>query len=382
MFGRSGAVAVAALLLVPLTALASRRRWAAYVVGGSLAIFAITLVPWLFTPFADVVSLSQARRLAGFLPVRRSRSRAAWRCSRRSSARSRLRSRSPPGSSCSGSSPATSATRSSREGRRGRRGSPSQGAVVALVLGLRAAALAGGAEPPSPRRCCSCRRIVHGLSDWSPSSARPAEPAHARARRGASNDGSRRRDRLLRPRVELPDRRRRPGLHLQRAARPRRRHDAGTIPTCAATSGAASTAPATSAIPRRCGATWLVIDRASVRHAAAASRRLPRRSLHALPPGRTIGCHSMTRARTPLLVGLVTAAVLLASAAAVDGLRSRARGIATSRSIRGTSAFGARRAHPLPRLLLRVPAGRSRGDRGAGNREPVRPRLRQPASRR
>ncbi|MCY7303711.1 MAG: hypothetical protein LH654_11910 [Thermoleophilia bacterium] len=68
VFGRSGAVAVAALLLIPLTALASRRRWAAYVVGGSLAIFAITLVPWIFTPFADVVSLSQARRLAGFLP--------------------------------------------------------------------------------------------------------------------------------------------------------------------------------------------------------------------------------------------------------------------------------------------------------------------------
>ena len=68
VFGRSGAVAVAALLLVPLTALASRRRWAAYVVGGFLAIFAITLVPWLFTPFSDVVSLSQARRLAGFVP--------------------------------------------------------------------------------------------------------------------------------------------------------------------------------------------------------------------------------------------------------------------------------------------------------------------------
>ena len=68
VFGRSGAVAVAALLLIPLTAFASRRRWAAYVVGGSLAIFAITLLPWLFTPFADVVSVSQARRLAGFLP--------------------------------------------------------------------------------------------------------------------------------------------------------------------------------------------------------------------------------------------------------------------------------------------------------------------------
>ena len=69
LFGRTGAVAVAALLLLPLAGLAARRRWSAYVVGGSLAVFAVCLVPWLFTPFADVVSLSQARRLAGFLPL-------------------------------------------------------------------------------------------------------------------------------------------------------------------------------------------------------------------------------------------------------------------------------------------------------------------------
>lgn len=68
VFGRAGAVAVGALLLVPLAALATRRRWAAYVVGGSLAVFAITLLPWVFGPFSDVVSLSQSRRLAGFLP--------------------------------------------------------------------------------------------------------------------------------------------------------------------------------------------------------------------------------------------------------------------------------------------------------------------------
>jgi len=69
LFGRTGAVAVAALLLLPLAGLASRRRWSAYVVGGSLAVFALCLVPWLFTPLADVVSLSQARRLAGFVPL-------------------------------------------------------------------------------------------------------------------------------------------------------------------------------------------------------------------------------------------------------------------------------------------------------------------------
>ena len=68
LFTRRGAVAIAALLLVPLAGLAARRRWAAFVVGGSLAVFAITLVPFVFAPFSDLVSLSQARRLAGFLP--------------------------------------------------------------------------------------------------------------------------------------------------------------------------------------------------------------------------------------------------------------------------------------------------------------------------
>jgi hypothetical protein len=68
VFGRSGVVAVAALLLLPLAGLAARTRWAAFVVGGSLVTFALLLVPWLFTPFAELVSLSQARRAAGFLP--------------------------------------------------------------------------------------------------------------------------------------------------------------------------------------------------------------------------------------------------------------------------------------------------------------------------
>lgn len=68
VFGRAGLVAVAALLLLPLAGLAARRRWAALVVGGALAVALLTLVPALFTPLADVVSLSQARRLVGFLP--------------------------------------------------------------------------------------------------------------------------------------------------------------------------------------------------------------------------------------------------------------------------------------------------------------------------
>ena len=68
LFTRRGAVAIAALLLVPLAGLAARRRWAAFVVGGSLAVFAITLLPFVFTPFSDLVSISQARRLGTFVP--------------------------------------------------------------------------------------------------------------------------------------------------------------------------------------------------------------------------------------------------------------------------------------------------------------------------
>jgi hypothetical protein len=66
---RTGAVAVAALLVVPLAALAARQRWAAFVIGGTLAILTIELFVWSFPHFADAVSVSQARRLVGFLPL-------------------------------------------------------------------------------------------------------------------------------------------------------------------------------------------------------------------------------------------------------------------------------------------------------------------------
>ncbi|HZT45913.1 MAG TPA: DUF6541 family protein [Gaiellaceae bacterium] len=68
VFGRSGAIAVAALLAVPLAVLAAKRRWAAFVLGGFLAVLGLMLVPVLFTHFADAVSISQARRAAGFVP--------------------------------------------------------------------------------------------------------------------------------------------------------------------------------------------------------------------------------------------------------------------------------------------------------------------------
>src|SRR5581483_3240135 len=68
LVGRSGAVAVAGLTLVPLAALAARRRWSAFVLGGSVAILALELVPTLFVHFSELVSLSQSRRAAGFVP--------------------------------------------------------------------------------------------------------------------------------------------------------------------------------------------------------------------------------------------------------------------------------------------------------------------------
>jgi hypothetical protein len=68
VFGRSGAIAVAALFAVPLAVLATKRRWAALVLGGFVAVLVLMLVPSLFMHFADAVSISQARRAAGFVP--------------------------------------------------------------------------------------------------------------------------------------------------------------------------------------------------------------------------------------------------------------------------------------------------------------------------
>jgi hypothetical protein len=66
---RGGPAVVAALLVIPLAALAGRRLWAAYVLGAALAVLGVLLTPFVFSTFADAVSLSQARRLVAFLPL-------------------------------------------------------------------------------------------------------------------------------------------------------------------------------------------------------------------------------------------------------------------------------------------------------------------------
>ena len=65
---RNGAVTIVALLLVPLALLARRRRWSAFVLGGTVAVLAIELWPIVFPHFSNLVSLSQSRRLSGFVP--------------------------------------------------------------------------------------------------------------------------------------------------------------------------------------------------------------------------------------------------------------------------------------------------------------------------
>jgi len=69
VISRGGAIVVAALVVLPLAGLAARRRWAAFVLGGSLVLLALALVNFLFPHFADAISVSQARRGATFLPL-------------------------------------------------------------------------------------------------------------------------------------------------------------------------------------------------------------------------------------------------------------------------------------------------------------------------
>lgn len=65
---RSGSVVIAALVLAPLAFFARRRRWGALVLGGTVGVLAIELWPLVFPHFSNLVSLSQSRRAAAFVP--------------------------------------------------------------------------------------------------------------------------------------------------------------------------------------------------------------------------------------------------------------------------------------------------------------------------
>ncbi len=126
-------------------------------------------MPWLFVHFSDAVSLSQARRIAGFAPLdvrARRRARAARALRARAAARARS-----PASCCSASGPATSTTASGTAGPAlatwiallgGRGRGSSSGAFRRLELrerhGLGAAAAV----------CLALPVFVHGVWHWSP----------------------------------------------------------------------------------------------------------------------------------------------------------------------------------------------------------------------
>ena len=65
---RLGPVPIAALVLTPLAFFARRRRWSALVLGGTVLILGLDLWPLVFPHFSNVVSLSQSRRAAVFIP--------------------------------------------------------------------------------------------------------------------------------------------------------------------------------------------------------------------------------------------------------------------------------------------------------------------------
>jgi hypothetical protein len=69
VFGRSGSIAVASLILLPLVAFALPRRWAVWAFGGTMIVLLLGTIPWLFVHFSDVVGLSQSRRAMGFAPI-------------------------------------------------------------------------------------------------------------------------------------------------------------------------------------------------------------------------------------------------------------------------------------------------------------------------
>ena len=275
LFGRTGAVAVAGLLLLPLAGLAARRRWAAYVVGGSLAVFAICLVPWLFTPFADVVSLSQARQ-AGRVPAARVRARGRDRRPRAGRRPRRRPARAGRGILLQlAFTRATSATRSRTAARRGRRGSRSPARSRRSSSASGADRRSSGERRSRPRSS-SCRRT----STASRTGRRRRRARRARSRTASSPRSAgraRRRDGVRRSGGELPAGGRRADPRLRRPARPRRRH---------------GRQPAARAGARVRGANWIVVVTPAVaRHCAAAAGR---------PPGRSVGVPAHLRAlRSP-----------------------------------------------------------------------------------
>ena len=228
LFVRTGAIAVAALLLIPLAGLATTRRWAAWVVGGSLAVFVVCLVPWIFTPFSDAVSLSQSRRLAGFLPLAFALAGGMGVLARLLGpfvvpARPRR-----AASSSSSSIPGTSATRSRTAVRRGQPGRRRRRRRRARRRPLQAAAArAHGRARLLPPPAADLRPRDRELE---PVQLAAADHLLGRAPRRGSRARAGRRGRLLLAGAQLSTRCLRADPGVPQPEEPRRRHDRQPTP--------------------------------------------------------------------------------------------------------------------------------------------------------
>ncbi len=220
-----GAIAVGGLLAIPFAALAGPRRWAAYVLGGSLAVLGLLLFPWAFDQLSDAVSVSQSRRLAAFLPIPFALAGAAALLGRLRLAGclaafglGGLLQLAYPGEFSYSlvlggpSWPVWVAL-----------GGAAVGLVVAAVLRTRGPRGWAGLDRGGralPRRSGRARR--HRL----PQAGRAGSPpAHPRARRGPSHRRTASGSRLLGSRDELPDRGLRARLRLSRPACSCRQHE-------------------------------------------------------------------------------------------------------------------------------------------------------------
>ncbi len=242
--------------------LAVRRRWGAFVLGGTVAVLALMLVPELFVRFSNAVSLSQARRAAGFAPLpfafagglallARSvvalPARARGRDRARAALARRLRLRAP--SRRPGGRDVVRARRRRGGPRRGARRDAKAGRAAARGA-LRPRRLDRRTVRPAGRRPRLRALVARRRSAQRPVRAHACAPPRASA--GACGLG---RDR--RPRDRLRARGRGAGLRRGRARRPRCEHE-GERSGEARGRGRHWLATGDPSIPRRYGATWAV----------------------------------------------------------------------------------------------------------------------------
>ena len=262
--GRGGAIAVAALLLVPLAALAARRRWAALVLGGSLVVLALVLIPLLFIALLRrrvALAVAPRRRLPAVRVRLRRRARGARAPHRPVVAPVALAAGIVLQLLWPGDFGSTALEH----------GGPALATWIAAVGGgvalVVAAVLRRGREiDPGPRRGAGGGRLrpagrrSHGRRQLEPARAdrtrRSCRRGLVEALRDEVPEGRRR---LRRPRDELPDRRRGARLRRRRAAGARRRHDEEPPVRAPRSTCCGSSRRATSRSRARYGAGYLVV---------------------------------------------------------------------------------------------------------------------------